>query len=125
MASSSMVISDGVMRKIAAGLALRDRLGEQGTRELSECVEQHCESMRADVVNIVTERLDDTKSALVAQIADVKVELSEKIGGAKVELTSRLAEMRVELLRWSFLFWIGQVAALFAAMATLAEWIRP
>lgn len=124
------------MRKIVAGVALRDRLGEHGTRELSEFVEQHSESVRADVVNIFTERLDDTKIVLATQladvkveladrIADVKVELSEKIGGAKVELTNRLAEMRVELLRWSFVFWIGQVAALFAAMAMLAEWIRP
>ena len=113
------------MRKIVAGVALRDRLGEHGTRQLSEFVEQHCESVRGDVVNIFTERLDDTKIVLAAQLADVKVELAEKIGNAKVELTSRLAEMRVELLRWSFLFWIGQVAALFGAMAMLAEWIRP
>lgn len=113
------------MRKFVAGVALRDRLGEHGTRELSEFVEQHSESARADVVNTFTERLDDTKMELADRIADAKVELSEKIGGAKVELTNRLAEMRVELLRWSFLFWIGQVAALFAAMAMLAEWIRP
>ena len=113
------------MRKIVAGIALRDRLGESGTRELSEFVEQHSESVRADVITIVTERLDDTKIVLAAQIGDLKADLAEKIADVKVELSDRLSDLRVELLRWSFLFWIGQVAALFTAMAMLAEWIRP
>jgi len=113
------------MFKIVAGVALRERLGEHGTRELGEFVDRHSESVRADVVNICTERLDETRIALGAQIADVRFELSEKIGDVKVELSGRLADLRVELLRWSFLFWVGQVAALFAAMAMFAEWIRP
>jgi hypothetical protein len=113
------------MVKMVVGVALRERLGEHGTRELGEFVERHSESVRSDVVNICTERLDETRIVLAAQIADVKAELSDKIADVKVELSGRLADLRVELLRWSFLFWVGQVAALFAAMAMFAEWIRP
>ena len=29
----------------------------------------------------------------------------------------RMADLRAELLRWSFLFWIGQVAAMAALLA--------
>ena len=51
--------------------------------------------------------------------------MANTLADLKVELSDKLAIMRVEILRWSFLFWIGQVAALFAAMTMLAEWIRP
>lgn len=77
------------------------------------------------MVNICTGRVNGATTEMTDRLAEAKTELLEKIGDLKVELTGRLADMRVELLRWSFLFWIGQVAAMFAAMAMLAEWIRP
>lgn len=64
-------------------------------------------------------------NGLTSEIVLVRTELTSKIGDLRVEIAERLAELRVELLRWSFVFWIGQVAALFAAMAMFAEWITP
>ena len=40
--------------------------------------------------------------------------LAEEISGLRVALVRELHEGRVEIIKWSFLFWLGQVAALFA-----------
>ena len=110
------------------GAALRERLGESGTRDLAEFMARHSNEVRSDVM----EMCDTQVAALSTDIADRFAgvdrklsELSETIGDLKIDLIARLAEMRVELLRWTFLFWIGQFAAvmtaMFAAFALFAD----
>lgn len=108
------------MGKIAVGIALRDRLGEDGARALSEFVEHHSEARRTEVVNTCMETFEGRLHHYATNVLATKTELAD----VRVDLSSKLSDLRVELLRWSFLFWIGQVAAMFAAMAMLAEWIR-
>lgn len=48
-----------------------------------------------------------TTSTLRQEITAVRQEM---VGGFG-QLRREMADQRVELLRWSFLFWIGQVAA--------------
>lgn len=45
--------------------------------------------------------------------ADVRVEMHEGFGGLRQEMSG----LRVELLKWSFLFWVGQVAAVAGLLA--------
>jgi hypothetical protein len=113
------------MSKIVVGLALRDRLGENGTRELDEFVASHSKAVRAEVMDICNARVGAATLAFGDRVSESKNELLERIADLKVGLTDRLGDMRAELLRWSFVFWLGQVAAMFAAMAMFAEWIRP
>ena len=40
-------------------------------------------------------------------------------------LGQEMASLRVELLRWSFAFWIGQVAATAGLMALLIRLLQP
>jgi hypothetical protein len=49
---------ENVMARVPVGLALRDRLGDNGVRDLEIYIEQHEENRRTDVVNQITERLD-------------------------------------------------------------------
>lgn len=58
--------------------------------------------------------------------------LSEEIGQVRLEmrdgfaaLRKELAEQRVELLRWSFLFWLGQVAAMAAMFSVMLRAVQP
>ena len=58
--------------------------------------------------------------------------LAEEIGTLRVEMVKEFATLRVEmaressrLLKWSFLFWIGQFAAVSAMMAFLLRTIPP
>jgi hypothetical protein len=117
------------MAKPVVGLALRDRLGDSGARELNEFVGRHCEDVRSDMVAMCNTRVTNVSTEITERFADVRTEMTERIGDLKTDLSERLARLRVELLRWTFMFWIGQftamLAALVAAMAVFAQWIRP
>ena len=71
--------------------------------DLNDYLETHREAWRVDVVNAVNERLDYRMNEC-AQRDDVTS------GFAAV--AKRMADVKVELLRWSFVFWIGQVATI-------------
>ena len=58
------------------------------------------------------------RSGLRQEMAGLRLELTGEMAGLRLECTTGFAQFRqelsaqrVELLRWSFLFWIGQVAA--------------
>ena len=65
-----------------------------------------------------------TSAALRLEMADTRVELQKEFAGIwqamgdlKTAMKQELADTRVELLRWSFMFWVGQVAAIAALLA--------
>ena len=91
------------MTRVPVGLALRDRLGENGVRDLETYIEQHEENRRTDVVNRITERLDFRMNECAKR--------NEMTDGFS-RVVSQMADMKVELLRWSFAFWIGQLAVI-------------
>lgn len=91
------------MRKVSVGLALRERLGESGVRDLNEYVSEHGEAWRVEMVNAIAERVD-----LRMNECAKRNEMSD--GFSRV--VTQMADMKVELLRWSFAFWVGQVAVI-------------
>jgi hypothetical protein len=103
------------------GLALRESLGGEGSRALTDYMEAYGDDWKADVRDDCTRRLDVRLATLVTReefargLADVRLELS----ALRQDVTRELSSQRVEWLRWSFLFWIGQVAAT-AALIGLA-----
>ncbi|MBY0493615.1 MAG: hypothetical protein K2Y23_05330 [Cyanobacteria bacterium] len=66
-------------------------------------MEEHMESGRAGVVNAITERFD-------YRINECAKREDMLIGFARLE--KLMADTRFEILRWSFVFWIGQIAML-------------
>ena len=56
---------------------------------------------------------DRFERRLAEELADLRVELGKDIAGLRREMSN----MRVELLRWSFVFWLGQITVI-AAMLT-------
>lgn len=100
------------MRRVVVGVALRDRLGEDGARGLDEYVESAGEVWRTNVINACTDRFD----ARLQECAKPN-EMNE--GFARI--VNQLADTRVEILRWSFAFWLGQVAVIVAFMAFIAR----
>lgn len=104
------------MGKIVIGVALRDRLGEDGARALNEFVEQHADAWRTDVVNTCIERVDG-RLHTNAKRGDV-AEGFEKV-------INKLADLRVELVRWSFAFWLGQIAVIMGAMFMMFRLLAP
>ena len=92
------------MKKVPVGLALRDRLGENGVRDLNDYTEEHLEASRVNVVNALTERLD-------YRINECAKREDMMVGFARVE--KQMSDAKFEILRWSFVFWIGQMAMVF------------
>ena len=83
--------------------SLREELGQQASLELLTMFHEAEAAWRDDVLTIASERFERR--------------LSEDISKLRIDVVEQLALTRTELLRWSFLFWIGQVAAIAALIA--------
>ena len=85
--------------------ALRERLGDKATIDLMELLETERIEGSHDVLNIAADRFD---RRLTEQVSGVRVELHAGLADIRREI----ATGRVEHLKWSFIFWIGQVAVI-------------
>jgi hypothetical protein len=83
--------------------ALRDRLGEQGTFGLLELFEAREAASSDRMLSIAAERYERR--------------LTEEIAGLRVALTREIYDLRSEVLKWAFLFWVGQFAAVAGLLA--------
>jgi hypothetical protein len=72
------------------------RLGHDGARELNELLDAEQQTWSERVLTIVTERFE---RRLVEEVAKLRIEL---------------AKDRFEVVKWMFLFWLGQIAAMTA-----------
>lgn len=125
--------------------AVRQRLGDAGTTALGEVLDFH----KDDVVTLVTDQFErrlnhecgalraemaEMQGALRGAIGELRGELRGEMAALKTELRSEMKELRTEmrsdfkvelanaradLLRWSFVFWVGQVAAVVGLVAVL------
>jgi hypothetical protein len=78
--------------------ALMMRLGHEGARELGDVLDTEQQSWSQQVLTVVTERFE---RRLLDECAKLRVEM---------------ARDRFEMMKWMFLFWLGQVAAMAAML---------
>jgi hypothetical protein len=80
------------------------------------------------VLNIGAERFErrlaGIASGLRVQIAESEARLRQELSGMEVRIVREIASSRVDLLKWSFVFWIGQVVAVSAVMAAMLRVAR-
>ncbi len=91
------------MGKVNVGFALLDRLGDNGVRDLESYIEQHAENRRTELVNQITERLEFRMKECAKR---------DEMTDGFSRVVNQMAETKVEILRWSFAFWLGQVAVI-------------
>ena len=81
-----------------------------------------------EVLNIGAERFErrlaETASGLRVQIAESEARLRQELSGMEVRIVREIAASCVDLLKWSFVFWIGQVVAVSAVMAAMRRVTR-
>ncbi|MGB4774621.1 MAG: hypothetical protein WBP45_05585 [Daejeonella sp.] len=83
---------------------LYDLLSEKVGKESAESLTVYIESkIKAEVQG--NSKLLATKE----DIANLKIELKEDIANVRTEL----ANVKAELIKWMFIFWIGQIAVTF------------
>jgi hypothetical protein len=89
---------------------LRERLGNDATNGLLEALERtRDQSMTAAMTacgDRFERRLIETSSALRLELAGVRQEMHDGFATLRQEVAVRHADQ----LKWSFLFWVGQVA---------------
>lgn len=94
--------------------ALRQHLGDEGAAALLAAQREWKDDVLTTATDRYERRLVDECGKLRVEMADLRVDLVSRIQGSEIALTRAMAATRTEILRWSFVFWIGQVAAIVA-----------
>jgi len=94
--------------------ALADRLGADGTAGLRTLLASAKVEWTDDVVTSAVERFD---RRVTAEISSLRVDMTRELAALRQDFTKDLSAVRVELLKWSFVFWVGQVAAIAGLLA--------
>ena len=94
--------------------ALRARLGDDATFGLIEVFDSEREDWSEHVLSVAADRFE---RRLTEEISDFREEIREGLRDGLTSVRQEIATTRVEMLTWSFLFWIGQVAAMVGLLA--------
>src|SRR3954447_12292601 len=101
--SSGRRRGDGPTHEIRVPAALGERLDREGTLGLVELLDTERTRWSEQVLSAAADRFE---RRLTEQVSAVRGELHESL----VAIRHEIATTRVELLKWSFVFWVGQVA---------------
>ena len=96
--------------------SVREKLGDEGTFGLIELLDAEQKDWSDRMLTTAADRFErrlTEETGLLRQ--DFHRTLNDGLGAIRADL----ANARVEMLRWSFVFWIGQVAAVAALLAFL------
>jgi hypothetical protein len=102
------------MATVHVPVTLRDRLGPEATAGLLEVLDESQACWSDDVLTANMERLE---RRLSEEVSSLRVELHNGLGAVRQEV----AIGRVDHLKWSFAFWIGQLAAMAGLVALLSH----
>jgi len=93
---------------------LKPRLGEEEARSLLEFIETSVDQHAATKAD-----LQRTESALREELHATAASLREELHATAASLREEMHKMRAELIKWSFAFWIGNIAVLSGIMLAL------
>ena len=103
--------------------ALAAQLGPKATLGLVEVLS---EAKNECVEHVMTQSVERFERRLVEEISKVRIEIVQGNAALRQEtaalghgLRREMAAHRVEFLKWSFIFWIGQVVAVAGVVSAL------
>lgn len=113
---------------------LRDKLGDEGVDSLIEIINEALGNQKNDILQFVEEKFEHRlseeigkvdkrisnlekemsaiKSGLSAEIKETESGLLAKIRETESGLLAKIAETHADLIKWMFIFWVGQVAVI-------------
>jgi hypothetical protein len=119
---------------------LKEKLGDEGMAGLQTFVDDAGREWKDDVLAVVGERFERRlgveigffRVEVAKQLAAFRAEVANEFAASRVDMAKELAAVHVELaetrarlIKWSFLFWIGQVAVMVGVMSLLMQAIVP
>ena len=100
---------------------LKSHFGEADARDFIEYLEVLTREARGELVTKADLKAEiaELRADLEKQISEVKTDLEKQIASLRTEFKTDLAEAKADLIKWMFLFWIGQVVAVFGLIKFL------
>jgi hypothetical protein len=89
--------------------ALRERLGDNATLGLLELLEVERSNWSEHVLSVAADRFE---RRLTEEMSGLRTEFREALHEGLTSVRAEIATTRVEFLKWSFAFWVGQVAVM-------------
>jgi len=106
------------MQAVSLPASVRDQIGDDAAAAFEACLEAARDERRADVLNAAADRFErGFERGLNIELAAMRVEMGNGFSAMRREM----GDLHVEWLKWSFLFWLGQVAVLTGVMALLLK----
>ena len=94
--------------------ALRARIGDDATFGLIELLDTERNDWSEQVLSVASDRFE---RRLTDEISTLRDEMRNTLNEGLTSVRRELATTRVETLKWSFVFWVGQVAAMAGLLA--------
>ena len=93
---------------------LKPKIGEKEARTLVEYIETKVDRKLEEKKEVLATKQDiaDLKMATKQDIADLKMATKQDIANLEI----KLEKTRADIIKWMFLFWIGQLASLIAIL---------
>ena len=108
---------------------LKSRIGEKEAEAFVQILETKVNgkfeeakttlSTKEDVANLRGELKEDIanlRTELKGDIANLRAELKEDIANLRAELKQDIANTRADIIKWMFIFWVGQIGILIAIL---------
>jgi hypothetical protein len=83
---------------LSVGKPLRDKLGDEAVDALIELINQSQTEQKNGILQYVEEKFERR--------------LSEEILKLEVKLVQKISETKADIIKWMFIFWVGQVAVI-------------
>lgn len=87
---------------------LSEKVDEKTARAVSEAIEYALEENEMHQLNVLATKQD---------LRGLEVRFTTEMAELRVELNDKISASKTEMIRWMFLFWIGQVAVMAALFA--------
>ena len=94
--------------------AVRTRLGDDAPFGLIELLDSDRREWSEHVLSVAADRFE---RRLTEEVTALRVEVRDALHDGMLSVRQELATTRVEALKWSFVFWVGQVAAIAGLLA--------
>ena len=98
---------------------LKPKLGEEEARSLLEFIESTVEQRAVTKAD-----LQQTAASLREEMRQLEGALREEIRQIDASLREEIQQVRADLIKWSFAFWVGNVAVLSGIMFALLRGAR-
>lgn len=101
---------------------IRSKLGDDATFGLIEMLDSEEKRWSEHVLTTATDRFE---RRLTQEVGLLRHEFHTALQEGVAAIRAELANTRVEVVRWCFVFWIGQVAAVAALLAFILRVWKP